>query len=182
MIENSHISFREMRKDDLDSVLVIDRLSFPLPWPESAYRHDLTNNSTAILWVAEVLSEDQDSKVVGMVDVWLIQEEAHIATLAVHPDYRGNGIAADLLSKVLFEAYKLGAQRAMLEVRESNLAARTLYEDFGFVTVSRRRRYYRDNNEDALLMNLDNLQVLIDENVEIHKGSKDFFLKKAQCD
>lgn len=174
MIDNSHISFRHMRKEDLDSVLDIDRLSFRLPWPESAYRHDLTNNSNAILWVAEYLSEKDESKVVGMVDVWLIQEEAHIATLAVHPDYRGNGIAADLLHKVLFEAYKLGARRAMLEVRESNMAARTLYEEMGFATVSRRRRYYRDNNEDALLMNLDNLQDLIEEDDDIRKGSKDF--------
>ena len=145
-----------------------------MPWPESAYRYDLTNNSTAILWVAEDLSKDQGSKVVGMVDVWLIQEEAHIATLAVHPEYRGKGIAADLLRKVLFEAYKLGARRAMLEVRESNIAAQNLYEELGFVTVSRRRRYYRDNNEDALLMNLDNLQVLINDDLEIRKGSKDF--------
>lgn len=161
MIKNSHISFRQMRKDDLDSVIAIDRLSFHLPWPESAYSHDLTNNSNAILWVAEERPEDGNSKVVGMVDVWVIQEEAHIATLAVHPDYRGNGIAANLLRIVLIEAYNLGARRAMLEVRESNQAAQSLYKDFGFEIVSRRRRYYRDNNEDALLMNLENLQNVI---------------------
>lgn len=175
MIETSRISFRQMRKDDLDSVLEIDRLSFRLPWPVSAYRHDLTNNSNAILWVAEDLSKEDDSKVVGMVDVWLILEEAHIATLAVHPDYRGNGIAAGLLRKVLLEAFKLGARRAMLEVRESNLAARSLYEEFGFAVVSRRRRYYRDNNEDALLMNLDDLQDFINKTMEIQKESKDDF-------
>ena len=167
MIENNRISFRRMRKDDLDSVMVIDRLSFRMPWPESAYNHDLMNNPNAILWVAEGLSQDNGSRVVGMIDVWLIQEEAHIATLAVHPDYRGNGIAASLLQKVLFEVFKLGARRAMLEVRASNQAAQALYEGFGFEIVTRRRRYYRDNNEDALLMNLDKLEDLINRQKEI---------------
>ncbi|UCD43466.1 MAG: ribosomal protein S18-alanine N-acetyltransferase [Chloroflexota bacterium] len=167
MIENSKITFREMRKDDLDSVMVIDHLSFQMPWPESAYRHDLMNNANAILWVAEKHSDDKGGIVVGMIDVWLVQEEAHIATLAIHPDYRGHGIAAGLLRKVLFESFQLGARRAMLEVRASNHAAQTLYKDFGFKVVSRRRRYYRDNNEDALLMNLDNLEELVYRKDEI---------------
>lgn len=177
MIENNRISFRQMRKDDLDSVMVIDRLSFRMPWPESAYRHDLINNPNAILWVAEDISPDNGSKVVGMIDVWMILEEAHIATLAIHPDYRGNGIAASLLRKVLFEAYKLGARRAMLEVRASNQAAQSLYKEFGFEIVARRRRYYRDNNEDALLMNLDNLEDLINREQEIQARQTDFHIK-----
>jgi ribosomal-protein-alanine N-acetyltransferase len=176
MIENNRISFRRMRKDDLDSVMDIDRLSFRMPWPESAYRHDLMNNPNAILWVAERLSQENGSNVVGMVDVWLILEEAHIATLAVHPDYRGNGIAASLLQKVLFKAYELGARRAMLEVRASNQAAQSLYKGFGFEIVTRRRRYYRDNNEDALLMNLDDLEDLIIRQENIEEKRTDSFV------
>ena len=114
---------------------------------------------------------------VGMIDVWLIQEEAHIATLAVHPDYRGRGIAANLLRKVLFESFKLGARRAMLEVRASNQAAQSLYKDFGFKIVSRRRRYYRDNNEDALLMNLDNLEDLINREQDFQEKQTNLFSK-----
>jgi ribosomal-protein-alanine N-acetyltransferase len=161
MIENNRISFRPMRKDDLDSVMVIDRLSFRMPWPESAYRHDLSNNPNAILWVAEEYFPDKGSNVIGM----------------IHPDYRGKGIAANLLQKVLFEAFKSGARRAILEVRASNQIAQSLYEGFGFEVVTRRRRYYRDNNEDALLMNLDNLEDLINRVQGIQERRTDFLVE-----
>jgi ribosomal-protein-alanine N-acetyltransferase len=161
MIENNRISFRPMRKDDLDAVMVIDRLSFSMPWPVSAYRHDLINNPDAMLWVAEETTSDSGNKIVGMIDIWLILDEAHIATLAVHPDHRGRGIAASLLDTVLVEAIKRGARTAMLEVRASNQIAQALYKDYGFEVVQRRRGYYRDNHEDALLMNLDNLEDVI---------------------
>ena len=173
MIEKNRISFRPMRKDDLGSVMDIDRLSFRMPWPESAYCHDLMNNPNAMLWVAEEHSQDNGSKVIGMIDVWLILDEAHIATLAIHPDYRGEGIAANMLRKVLFEAFNSGARRAMLEVRASNQIAQSLYEGFGFEIVTRRRRYYRDNNEDALLMNLDNLADLINQEQEFQEQRTD---------
>ncbi|HUV26971.1 MAG TPA: ribosomal protein S18-alanine N-acetyltransferase [Anaerolineales bacterium] len=157
MIEDKRITFRPMRKDDLDSVMVIDRFSFSMPWPESAYRHDLIENPNALLRVAEVVSTISNAQVVGMVDVWLILDEAHIATLAVHPDYRGQGIASRLIKLVLIEAHEKGASSAMLEVRASNHAAQSLYKNFGFKIVQRRPRYYYDNKEDAFLMNLDNL-------------------------
>ena len=161
MKENSLVTFRPMRKDDLDSVMVIDRLSFSMPWPKSAYQHDLTNKSKAILLVAEYGSGDTELSIVGMIDLWLILDDAHIATLAVHPDFRGMGIATRLIEEVLVEAHEKGAKRAMLEVRTSNLAAQKLYEKFGFKVVHKRPRYYVDNREDALLMNLDDLDAWI---------------------
>lgn len=157
MIEDKHIIIRPMRKDDLDSVLAIDDLSFSMPWPKSAYRHDLSNNPQALLRVAEEISNTTGPHVVGMIDVWLILDEAHIATLAVHPDFRGKGIATNLIEQVLLEVYQKGARRALLEVRASNQAAQDLYKKFGFKIVHRRRRYYYDNKEDALLMNLESL-------------------------
>lgn len=157
MIEDKHIIIRPMRKDDLDSVMDIDNLSFSMPWPKSAYKHDLSNNPQALLRVAEDISNTIGPRVVGMIDVWLILDEAHIATLAVHPDFRGKGIATKLIELVLLEAYRKGARRALLEVRASNQAAQDLYKKFGFKTVHRRQRYYYDNKEDALLMNLESL-------------------------
>lgn len=154
----NHIIFRPMRKDDLDSVIEIDRLSFSMPWPKSAYVHDLTNNPAAMLWVAEESSLAGEPTVVGMIVLWLILDEAHIATLAVHPDRRGAGIGSGLIATGLKGAYGKGARRAMLEVRASNHAAQSLYKEFGFNVVFRRPRYYRDNHEDALLMNLDSLE------------------------
>ena len=158
-----------MREDDLDSVMAIDRLSFSLPWPKNSYYHDLVRNPDALLWVAVVKLPDNGSKVVGVIDIWLILDEAHIATLAVHPDYRGRKIGARLLIKVLGEAVDRGASRAMLEVRASNQIAQALYKNYGFKVVKRRQRYYRDNNEDALLMNLDSLDHLIKHENEVHK-------------
>ena len=161
MMENNLITFRPMRKDDIDSVIKIDRLSFSMPWPESAYIHDLSKNPAAMLWVAEERSPVPGTKVVGMIVMWLILDEAHIATLAVHPEHRGYGIGSGLLTLGLIEAHEKGARKAMLEVRASNQAAQSLYKEYGFNVIYRRPRYYRDNNEDALLMNLDNLEDLI---------------------
>lgn len=150
-----------MRKDDLDSVIDIDQLSFTLPWPVSAYIHDLNENPNALLWVAEKHTQDTENLVVGMIVLWLVVDEAHIATLAVHPNHRGIGIGSRLLEVGLIEAFSRGAREAMLEVRASNQDAQSLYYGYGFEIVYRRPRYYRDNDEDALLMNLDNLENLI---------------------
>jgi ribosomal-protein-alanine N-acetyltransferase len=92
-----------------------------------------------------------------MTVVWLILDEAHIATIAVHPDFRGHGIGSLMLRTILEEAARKGAGEAMLEVRANNGIAQAMYRRFGFEVVFRRPRYYRDNNEDALLMSLDDL-------------------------
>jgi ribosomal-protein-alanine N-acetyltransferase len=156
-----------MRSDDLDSVMSIDTLSFSLPWPESSYRYELNDNSAADLWVAERSSSNGGLQIIGMIVIWLILGEAHIATLAVHPDFRGRGIGSQLLEVGLMGARNNGAREAMLEVRASNHVAQALYEGYGFEVVYRRSRYYRDNNEDALLMNLDNLDDLILKKEEV---------------
>jgi ribosomal-protein-alanine N-acetyltransferase len=102
-----------------------------------------------------------------MIVIWLILGEAHIATLAVHPDFRGRGTGSQLLEVALQEARNKGAREAMLEVRASNHVAQALYDGYGFEVVYRRSRYYRDNNEDALLMNLENLDDLILKREEV---------------
>ena len=156
----NQIIIRPMRTDDLDSVMKIDDLSFSMPWPESAYRHELNENPAAELWVAETNSSSRGDQIIGMIVIWLILDEAHIATLAVHPEFRRKGVGSNLLEVALIEARKKGAQDAMLEVRASNHIAQALYKDYGFEVVHRRPRYYRDNNEDALLMNLSSLDNL----------------------
>jgi [ribosomal protein S18]-alanine N-acetyltransferase len=152
--EKAAIIIRLMRPEDLDQVREIDRMSFSLPWPVSAFQYELNANPAALLWVAEVESPPAGRKLVGMIVIWLIVDEAHIATIAVHPDFRGQGIGRRLLSTALKEAIHRGANQAMLEVRAGNQAAQALYRRFGFEVTFRRPRYYRDNNEDALLMNL----------------------------
>jgi ribosomal-protein-alanine N-acetyltransferase len=92
-----------------------------------------------------------------MIVVWLIVEEAHVATIATHPDFRRKGIAKRLLAHALRKLMEQGARSSFLEVRESNRAAQELYRKFGYEETGRRRRYYKDNDEDAILMNLSSL-------------------------
>jgi ribosomal-protein-alanine N-acetyltransferase len=91
--------------------------------------------------------------------LWMIVDEAHIATIATHPDYRRQGIAKRLLVKALEFAQTEGARSALLEVRAGNRAAQEMYRKFGFEVVGRRERYYKDNYEDAVLMTLPRLPV-----------------------
>jgi [ribosomal protein S18]-alanine N-acetyltransferase len=95
--------------------------------------------------------------------LWFIIDEAHVATIATHPDYRRQGIGEKILVHSLREAYAEGARRAFLEVRAHNEAAQSMYKKYGFVVDGVRPRYYRDNNEDAILMSLDGLDRLPEE-------------------
>ena len=153
------LAFRPMTLDDVERVHEIDTLSFSLSWSERSYRFELTENRNSIAWVAETSGVDGGICVMGMVVVWVILDEAHLATIAIHSDYRGYGIGCRLLANGLIAAYMRGARLAYLEVRRGNLPAQNLYAKFGFKVVGDRLRYYKDNNEDALLMTLDCLQI-----------------------
>jgi [ribosomal protein S18]-alanine N-acetyltransferase len=147
-----NLIIRKMTVDDISPVVDLDQKSFSLPWPERSFRFELSDNPASRCWVADV-----DGKVVGMIVVWLIVDEAHVATLATHPEYRRQGIGKRLLAHALRHMIPDGARSSFLEVRESNLAAQEMYRKFGYEVTGRRRRYYRDNDEDAILMNLDSL-------------------------
>jgi len=145
---------RKMTVEDVPAAHEIDVLSFILPWPERSLRFEVTDNPAARCWVAEL-----DNRLVGMLILWMIVDEAHIATIATHPDYRRLGIAGRLLVEALNSAYREGAESALLEVRAGNKAAIKMYDGFGFEAVGRRERYYKDNYEDAVLMTLSRLPV-----------------------
>jgi len=144
---------RKMTLEDMPGVIDLDQKSFSLPWPERSFRFEVTANPASRCWVAEL-----DGKIVGMIVVWLIIDEAHIATLATHPDFRRRGIGTRLLSHALRHMMDEGALSSFLEVRESNASAQEMYRKFGYEASGRRPRYYKDNNEDAILMNLASLQ------------------------
>ncbi len=143
----SGFTVRPMRDEDIPAVQTIDRLAFTVPWPPGAYDHELHHSPHSRLWVAE-----SGGQVVGFAVLWLIVDEAHIATIAVHPDFRRQGIARGLLEVLLAAAQEAGARLATLEVRAGNAAAQALYGEFGFQVVGRRPKYYNDNHEDALIM------------------------------
>jgi ribosomal-protein-alanine N-acetyltransferase len=150
-----NITYRRMTLEDVPAVHEIDQLSFSLPWPESSFQFELSQNPVSRSWVAEA-----EGKVIAMLVLWLIMDEAHIATIATHPDHRRKGIGEQLMLVALRKARQEGARRAFLEVRAGNLAAQMMYKKYGFVTAGIRRRYYKDNDEDALLMDLNNLNSL----------------------
>ena len=156
-----NITFRKMTVEDISAVVELDRKSFSLPWPERSFRFELTENPASRCWVAEL-----DGHIVGMIVVWLIVDEAHVATIATDPQYRRQGIGKRLLAHALRELIDDGARSSFLEVRETNLAAQDMYRKFGYEATGRRRHYYRDNDEDALLMTLDSLnaeRLLVEE-------------------
>jgi ribosomal-protein-alanine N-acetyltransferase len=152
------INLRPMTVMDVPGVHALDVLSFSLPWSERSFRYEVTENTNARTWVAEI-TQAGVTRLAGMLVLWIFLDEAHIATLAVQPEFRRRGIARKILKTALDAAYYEGARRAFLEVRAGNLAAREMYLKFGFEEVGRRPRYYHDNNEDALLMTLEKLQV-----------------------
>jgi ribosomal-protein-alanine N-acetyltransferase len=154
------LRLRAMTPADVPQVHAIDVLSFDLPWPERAFRYEVEHNRNALCWVAEArdsLQPEAGWQLAAATVIWLVVDEAHIGTIAVLPEFRGLKIGKKLLARVLLESIKGGALSAQLEVRRGNLVARAMYARFGFEEVGLRRRYYRDNGEDAILMTLANL-------------------------
>lgn len=148
------LNVRRMRIEDIEQVHDIDVLSFSMPWPSSSYRFELMDNPASLSWVAEIALPGGNTRIIGMVVVWLVTDEAHIATIAVHPEYRGRGAGRKLLATCLRVTACKGAKHSTLEVRAGNVVAQSLYQNFGFQVAGRRPRYYQDNNEDALIMTL----------------------------
>ncbi len=136
-----------MQVADLEAVHKIELASFNAPWPANAYRSELETNRLASYLVARI-----DDRIVAYGGMWLMVDEAHITTFAVHPAWRRQGIGERLLVAFLDLAADRHAREATLEVRLSNLAARRLYEKYGFRPVGLRPRYYSDDGEDALIM------------------------------
>jgi ribosomal-protein-alanine N-acetyltransferase len=146
------VVIRSMQPEDIEPVVAIDRLSFSLPWPTSSSRFELFENQTSRLWVSELSEDGSPERIVAMIVVWNIVDEAHIATIAVHPAYRRMGIGKHLLAYALKDGVQQGMRTSTLEVRAGNQAAQELYRQFGFVTAGIRLHYYQDNQEDALIM------------------------------
>jgi len=131
----------------LPEVLAIEREAFPAPWTEGMFVQEVEEK-----WLSRSFVVTADGRVVGYVVAWMLRSEMHILNLAVASAHRRQGIARRLLDHVLGLADADRCQLVTLEVRVSNESARQLYMTMGFAPVGIRRRYYHDNNEDALVM------------------------------
>ena len=150
------LKIEPMTLDDVADVHRIERASFPVPWPDYAFRQELQTNRLAHYLV--VRAADQT---VGYAGLWMMVDEAHITTFAVLPQWRRHGVGGRLMVELMRLAQNLDARVATLEVRLSNAPARALYQRFGFRPVGIRPRYYSDNGEDALIMTTEPLSTTV---------------------
>jgi ribosomal-protein-alanine N-acetyltransferase len=143
--------------EQIDDVLAIEAASFTSPWTREMYLAELRNRGVSFCFLARA----DDGRAVGFCSVWRVVDELHINNLAVLPAFRRGGIGSELLEYVLQHGAAHGARRATLEVRQSNEAARLLYEHFGFAVAGVRQSYYTKPVEDALVLWRENLAVLV---------------------
>ncbi len=181
--EQLNLAVLPMELEDVSQVLEVDRESYTLPWPASAYRREILHNRNARYIVLREAGEDEPRPteetnrsrlpfpflrrsridenrphVLGYAGMWLMVDEAHITTIAMREKWRGRGLGELLLASLIEAAFGIGAQRITLEVRVSNEPAQALYRKYGFQTRGVRNRYYSDNNEDAYIMTTDAIQ------------------------
>ena len=141
------IAIERMLSADLEEVLAIERASFSMPWSRGAFLYELEQNHVARCYVVREVG-----RVIGYLCLWEVADELHITNIAVHPGLRRRGIGRALLSAVLDDGRQRALRLVVLEVRPSNVGALGIYESFGFRVVGRRRGYYYDTGEDALVM------------------------------
>jgi ribosomal-protein-alanine N-acetyltransferase len=151
---------RSMRSEDLSHVHALEEMIFPTPWSLNSYKFELEQNTASQQWVMEASLDGGQWQLAAYTVCWLLGDEVHIANLAVAPQFRRLGLGRTLLAHVLSRAAQTGMHSATLEVRAGNQAAQDLYASFGFQTVATRKGYYKDNQEDALLMQLPHLEAI----------------------
>lgn len=143
-----------MTPSDLDQIMEIEPVAFGSHhWSRQSFINEL-NNPGGFYFSAV---DTELNSICGYSGFWLIGEEAHITTLAVHPDLRRKHVGERLLINDINEAQKVGANWLTLEVRVSNESAQQLYYKYGFKSLGMRRRYYQDNDEDALVLWAENI-------------------------
>ena len=142
----SKLIIRDMQKDDIPAIWEIEQASFPAPWFQESFLVEIYKN--------EVISKTAlfEDRVIGYLCADYRLHESFILKLAVHPDFRRQGVASILMREAMNELKKKGCVFMYLKVRESNLSAKEFYEHFGFKIETVRKKYYDNPNEDALLM------------------------------
>lgn len=135
-----------MTMEDVDEIDILEKACFKVPWSRSAFIEELKNDM-AIYFVAKV-----DGKCVGYCGFWNVVGEGHITNVAVISEFRKRGIASSLIENMIKSAQELNLSLLTLEVRESNIAAQSLYTNYGFKKIGLRKNYYVDNNENAWIM------------------------------
>jgi [ribosomal protein S18]-alanine N-acetyltransferase len=162
------LEIKHIRAEHLPHAVELDRLCFGGIWSIAGYQRELDSPNSDLLGLWTWETQDCESvlnragtgapplqmhpMLIGIGCLWAILEEAHIIMLAIHPQFQGQGLGQALLLALLKSAHDRQLERSTLEVRDSNLVAVSLYKKFGFKEAGRRKRYYEDTGEDALVM------------------------------
>ena len=140
------IHFRELLPEDAEGVAAVERESFPTPWSREDFWREASNDFACYIVALE------DAEIIGFGGCWISFEEAQVTNIALTSAQRGRGLGKVLMAKLMRAAAERGAERMTLEVRPSNTPALRLYEGLGFAAIGVRKKYYQDNDEDAILM------------------------------
>ncbi len=144
MAGSGEVTMRDMSMGDIDAVLEIEKVSFVAPWTRGMFEETLASP------VGMSLVAEEEGRIVG----YLAASEIHVMNIAVKQDRRGLGLASWMMSRVMDLGRRNSMETCFLEVRESNVPARGLYEKLGFRQIGRRKGYYRETGEDAIVMEL----------------------------
>jgi len=148
LLNNYEDIIREMSEDDIHRVMEIERRSFVSPWTRGMFEETIASAiSTSFIL-------EKNMEILGYIMLYSVEDEAHIMNLAVHPDHRRKGCALKLIDHTISHFSGGNVSRFFLEVREGNMNARRLYKKYGFGIIGKRKGYYTETNEDALVMHL----------------------------
>jgi len=140
------LKMRSMRREDIDQIYLMEKMIFPSPWSHSSFEAELLHDYSKCLIVSH------EKTIIAYTVFWIIEDEIHIANLAVSETYRGCGIASWIMDIIFNIAHDNNIKLMHLEVRKKNTKAINLYEKFGFKIVGIRKNYYETEKEDAILM------------------------------
>ncbi|MDE2848338.1 MAG: ribosomal protein S18-alanine N-acetyltransferase [Gemmatimonadota bacterium] len=146
MTEANPFVIGKMDRSHVSQVLEIERACYPAPWSESAFHHEITSGTSVAL-----VAKDAES-VTGFLVGWIAADQVHVANIAVAAGYRRRCVGTGMMVRLLEEAVRRGCTSSSLEVRESNLAARSMYSRLGYHAVALRKSYYSSPAEDAVVM------------------------------
>ncbi len=149
-MKNNQVTIRGMTEKDIPSLLEVEAGSFPTPWTERMFRCQIKLEEISVNLVAEA-----KGRTIGYAASWIGYEELHLLSIAVLPEMRGSGVAGLLLERIIERAKAAGALKIILEVRAGNARAQGFYLKHGFAQIGLRKKYYAENGEDALVMELD---------------------------
>jgi ribosomal-protein-alanine N-acetyltransferase len=150
------LKLQSLEAEQLEAAVALDRLCLGGLWTLQGYQRELDSPNSELLCLTT--QSDGEEVILGLGCFWAILEEAHITLLAVRPDFQGQGLGQMLLLALLKRALLRPLERATLEVRASNDIALSLYRKFDFQVAGRRKGYYQDGGEDALILWLGGLQ------------------------